>query len=387
MTSHNPPEKLSELEQLLPKSGSDPRIIRDSESKVDRLRAWMSANRWDAVLISRRENFAWLTTGGDNHVLKNTELGVGHLLITPEKKYVLAHPMDGIRLQEMQLAGQDYELKTLSWHEGDPRSLAAELAGKRIAADTMYPGTTDAAAAIDQLHEPLTDLEIDRCRWLGLQTALLIESIAEWAMPGLTEKEVERYVRNLFLDHKIELDVMLVGSDERIHRIYHCMPSNKKIERYFLMNPSARRWGLHANVNRCISFGEPPEKVKRDHRAALEIEGRVLCSLEPGLSYSKILEMEKGWYRELGYPDEWKNHFQGGPTGYRLADAYRCFTDQSVQARQSFDWFLTIHGLQVEELTLWGDAGLEILSSGLRWPLTPITWNGKTFQLPTLYVK
>ncbi len=190
-----------------------------------------------------------------------------------------------------------------------------------------------------------------------MQTAMLIESISDWVKPGMSEKEVERYVRNLFLAHKIELDVMLVGSDERIGRIYHCMPSNKRIEKYFLMNPSARRWGLHANVNRCISFGEPPVNVMKDHRAALEIEGRVLCSLEQGLPFSKVLDWQKEWYRELGYPDEWKNHFQGGPTGYRLADAYRCFTDQKIQSRQAFDWFLTIHGLQVEELTLLTDDG------------------------------
>lgn len=386
MPAPDPLISLSILEERLPRSGNDPRIIQDSQEKVKRLRSWMSAQNWDAVLISRRDNFAWLTTGGDNHVLKNTEIGVGHLLITPGEKFILAYSMDGDRLQEMQLAGQDYELRTLSWHEGDPRSLAAGLSEKRIAADTIFPGTSDQSAAIDQLHESLTDLEIERCRWLGMQTALLIESIAGWVRPGMSEKEVERYARIFFLDHKIELDVMLVGSDERIARFYHAMPSNKKINQYFQMNPSARRWGLHANVNRRVSFGAPPEKVQIDHNAALDLECRVLSSLEPGLPFSKILDKQKAWYEELGYTGEWQNHFQGGPTGYRLADAYRCFTDQKIQPRQAFDWFLTVHGLQVEELTLLSDDGLEILSCGAQWPLTPFSWNGKTLDLPDLCV-
>ncbi len=151
MPISDPSVNLSQLQELLPKSGDDPRIIQDSDLKIERLREWMADGKWDAVLITRRDNFAWLTTGGDNHVLKNTEFGVGHLLITPDKKYVLAHRMDGDRLQEMQLAGQGYELKTLSWDEGDPRSLAAGLAGKRIAADTVFSDTRDESAAIDQL--------------------------------------------------------------------------------------------------------------------------------------------------------------------------------------------------------------------------------------------
>ena len=387
MPSNKASINLLQLGARLPKSGNDPRIVRYSEEKIKRLRKWLDIKKYDAVLISRVDNFAWLTTGGDNHVLKNTEYGVGHLLITPDKKFVLAHGMDGQRLQEMQLDGQGYELKVLPWYQGDPRTLAVGLAGKRIAADTSFPDTNDESVAIDQLHEPLTDLEIDRYRWLGMQTALLIEVISDWVKPGMRESDVARYFCNLFLDHKIELDVMLVGSDERIGRFYHCMPSNKKIEKFFLMNPSARRWGLHANINRCISFGAPAGKMMKDHYAALEIEGRVLCSLKPGLHFSKILEQQKEWYRDLGYPDEWKKHFQGGPTGYRVSDPYRCFSDQKIQMRQSFDWFQTIHGLQVEELSLLSDQGLEILSRGEHWPLQTINWGKKAIELPALWIK
>ena len=134
---------LSKLEELIPKSQNDPRVISDSFGKIEKVRKWMHLNQWNAVVISRIDNFAWLTTGGDNHVLKNTEIGVGSLLITPEKKYLLAHQMDGERIQELSLEGHGYELKTLSWNEGDPRSLAFGLCGSRIAADSVFPGTHD----------------------------------------------------------------------------------------------------------------------------------------------------------------------------------------------------------------------------------------------------
>lgn len=378
---------LSQLETHLPKTRNDPRIIHDSKEKIKRLREWFKNNDYDAILISRVDNFAWLTVGGDNHVLKNTEIGTGHLLITPDKQFVLAYPMDGERLQEMELDDQEYELKVLSWYQGDPRKLAFDLVEGTIAADTAFPDVTDESVAIDQLHEPLTELEICRCRWLGMQTALLLEEISDWIKPGMCEYDVARYIRNLFLDHRIELDVMLVGTDERISHFYHCMPSNKKIEKYVQMNPSARRWGLHANINRCISFGAPADELIKDYKTALNIEGRVLSSLKPGLNYSKILELQKEWYKDLGYLGEWKNHFQGGPTGYRVSDAYRCFSDQKIQTDQVFDWFQTVHGLQVEELSLLSNQGLEILSLGVDWPLETISWEEERIDLPTIWIK
>jgi hypothetical protein len=203
----------------------------------------------------------------------------------------------------------------------------------------------------------------------------------------MPEEAAARHIRSVLLDQHIELDVLLLGSDERICKCYHVMPSSKKIENIFQVNPSARRWGLHANVNRRVSFGHPSSSIVEDLQKALVIEARVLCSLEAGIAFAKILEMQKGWYSEFGFPGEWQNHFQGGPTGYRVGDAGRCFTDQIIQARQVFDWFITIHGFQVEEQTLLTDKGLEICSRGESWPAESLEFNNRIIELPTLWVR
>src|SRR5512134_2146622 len=108
MMTHKPPlpstsPDLDSLLAYLPASQDDPRVQALAAERRSQLRAWMAASGFDAVLISRRDHFAWLTGGGDNRVLNSTEYGFGHLLLTAERHFLLAHTMDALRLFEEQV--------------------------------------------------------------------------------------------------------------------------------------------------------------------------------------------------------------------------------------------------------------------------------------------
>jgi antitoxin VapB len=350
-------------------SQNDPRVIRDAAIKRERVQTWLRERGLDGVIISRRDHFAWITCGGDNHVLKNSDIGVGHLVITPQKCYLVAHSMDALRLFEEQVPGQGYELVSLHWYHGDPRLAARDLIGERWAADTPYEGAVEVNRDLSLLHDPLTELELARCRWLGQQVGDILCEIAQSLRPGQSEEEVARNLHVECIKRGIELDVLIVGSDERIFRYRHPLPTDKKIERYVLLHPAARRWGLHANVSRSVYFGKPPGNVERAYRAAATLEAHLLDRLVPGLSFAEILEWQKSQYAELGFVDEWRHHFQGGPTGYVVVDALRHSTAAKVQVNQAFDWFITITGAKVEELVLLSKRGIEIPSFQAPWPV------------------
>jgi Xaa-Pro aminopeptidase len=154
-----------------------------------------------------------------------------------------------------------------------------------------------------------------------------------------------------------------------------------------LFNPTARRWGLHANVSRCVSFGPPEESLKRAFRAALEMEGKILGELAPGAAYARILERQKQWYAEYGYPDEWHNHFQGGTTGYVISDAGLGLTGERISDGQAFDWFVTLPGVMVEELALLVDGKVELASAGKDWPLAAVPAGQAEIRLPDMWVE
>jgi Xaa-Pro aminopeptidase len=156
---------------------SDPFIIRAGASKREKVRAWLREADLDGVIISRRDNFAWVTCGGDNRVINCSEVGVGHIVITQDKHYLVSYYMDSDRLLEDQVPGQGYEQVTLFWHEGDERLRARDLAGARVGADTHVAGATFAGEAIMDLQWPLNELEVERSRWLGRAVGEILERV------------------------------------------------------------------------------------------------------------------------------------------------------------------------------------------------------------------
>jgi len=363
------------------------RVIEDAALKRERVRVWLTKKGLDGVVITRRDNFAWLTGGGDNRVIESTEIGVGSAVITPQEQFLVAHSMDADRLIEEQVSGQGYELVLMRWHEGDPRERARDLAGQRVGADTLIPGTEYIQPDLLDLHYPLTDLEMNRCHWLGQRVSEILETLATQVKPGMTEREVAIQLHIEHIRHGIDLDVLIVGSDERIFRYRHPLPTDKPIERYLLLHPVARRWGLHGNVTRSIHFGQPTLEIKRAYRAAATVEAFVIASLQPGLRFADILAHQKAWYAQLGFPDEWHFHYQGGPTGYIIVDATRCLTDKQVQLNQAFDWFITVTGAKVEELTLLTSNGPKIVSLGSHWPRLEIQTDQGVFFVPDLMIR
>lgn len=366
---------------------SDPRIIEAAAAKREQVRSWLKATGLDGVILSRRDNFAWVTCGGDNRVINCAEVGVGHLVITQNKHYLVAHYMDSDRLMEEQVPGQGYEQVTTYWYQGDERIKAQELAGQLVAADTPLPGTTLAVEQIMDLQWPLNEIEVARIRWLGLNLSEILEKVFRVVEPGMTEREILQLLHSEIISRGMDLEVPIVGSDERILKHRHVLATDKKLERYLLLGPVVRRWGLFTLVSRSAHFGEPPPEVQKAFWAAATIEARIISILEEGLKFSKILEYQKYWYEELGVPNGWIYHFQGGPTGYTLVDVGRNQTDKVVQAPQPYSWFTTVKGAKVEELTLLTKQGAEIASLGENWPIIDIETPKGSIKIPGMLIR
>jgi Xaa-Pro aminopeptidase len=366
---------------------SDPHIIEASAHKREKVRTWLKANDLDGAIISRRDNFAWITTGGDNRVINCSEVGVGHIVITPDRHYLVSHYMDSDRLMEEQLPGQGYEQVTTYWYQGDERARALSLAGERAAADTHFPGAHFAAEAIMDLQWPLNEIEVIRTRWLARAVCEVLEKVFSEVEPGMTEREIQGLLHSQLICQGMDYEVAIVGSDQRIHRHRHVLATDKPLERYLLLGPVVRKWGLFALVSRSAHFDEPPAEVQRAFQAAATIEGRIVSILEEGLKFSQILDHQKAWYEQLGVPEGWIYHFQGGPTGYVLVDAARSLTDKVVQVPQSYSWFTTVRGAKVEEVTLLTDEGAEIASLGENWPTIEVDTSKGPYKVPGMLIR
>jgi antitoxin VapB len=297
--------------------------------------------------------------------------------------------MDGSRLVEEQVPGQGYELVTLYWHEGSPVDKILELTkGMKVAADFGLPGARCLSTEITDLHYPLTDLDLKRIHWVGRKSDQILTNIALELRLGISEQEVAAQILLDYAREGMTIDVLIVGFDERISRYRHCIASTNRLGRYALLHPAVRRWGLHANVTRLVHFGEPAESIRKAMDGVIYIGASVAAMLKPGLRFSEILEEEKRLYHEVGFPDEWHNHFQGGITGYTLADPSRCLDPKAVTvSRQAYDYFITITGAKFEELTLLTETGVEIASLGDSWPTRSVETKCGALTVPDVMIR
>ena len=356
------------------------KVLSDVKMKEERVHAFLEQEGLGALVIGRQDHFAWLTAGGDNRVITTSEMGFGYLVITRDQKWLVSHSMDGQRFIDEQVPGQGYELVTSYWHQASPEQKVATLTrGMAIGSDFALPGAQIYGSELVDLHYPLTDLDIERCRWIGLTTNRILTEAAHALQPGVTEQEVAARLLYEYALEGMTIDVLIVGFDERITRYRHPMPTENPLQRYALLHPAARRWGLHANVTRLVHFGDPPSLTKRAIDGVATIGGHVASMLAPGVLFSDILTEQIRLFRQVGYSGEWMHHFQGGITGYTLADATRCTDPEaSIVERQAFDYFITISGAKFEELTLLTEGGPEFASLGPDWPTRTIqTPNGE----------
>ncbi len=83
-----------------------------------------------------------------------------------------------------------------------------------------------------KVHDFLEEQESDEC----------LTKVAMEIKPGQSEYQIGARILEEFYQHGINLDVLIVGSDSRIFKYRHPIPTNKKVERYVLLHSAARRW-------------------------------------------------------------------------------------------------------------------------------------------------
>ena len=369
--------------------GAHEEILKDVRVKESRLREFMQQQDLDCIILNRQDNFAWFTCGGDNRVIITSESGFAYLVITLTKKWIVAHSIDMQRFLEEQVAGQGFEAASLFWYEGTPLEKALELAsGKKVGADVPVPGTRFLGPEITALHTPFTDLELQRLRWVGSTSHRLLAQVANEISPGMSELEIAARLQEAYTCYDMTLDVLIVGVDERISRYRHPLPTGRKLERYALLHPAARRWGLHANITRLVHFGQPPVEIQRAVDGVQTIEGRIMGMLSAGVRFADILVRQKQWYAQVGFPDDWKYHFQGGTTGYGLADPTLSLNPgATVKNRMAFDYFVTITGAKAENLSLLTEDGIEIASKGEGWPMKLVRTPSGEIEVPGMLIR
>lgn len=352
---------------------------------------WLGKRKFGGVLLTARGLFSWAAAGAENHVTL-TEDGAASLLITPKSVTVFADNIEMARLQKEEffdLSG--LEFFTFPW--AVPDQAATELrrrVGRGVCvADDARWGTTKLPAEFTELTYALTDNEVVRYRKLGRDCSAAMEDALAAVRPGMLESQVAGLVAARMYDHKVTPHLVLVAADERIKSWRHPLPKNKRLRRNLMAVLCGRRAGLIISLTRMMRFGgELPADLRRRHDAAVAVDVAFNAGTRLGRPTGEIFREAMREYAAHGFPDEWKLHHQGGPTGYQ-GRSWKAHPDDErpVQARQAFAWNPSVTGTKSEDTVWVGPNGVEFLSTpSTMWPCLKIECAGRTWRRPDIRV-
>lgn len=362
--------------------------------KVRRVRGFLERENLGGVLLGHVRNFAWLTGGGDSHIVLGSPSGAASLLVLADgRKFLVSPNNESLRLMNEEVAGLGFELREYKWYEDKlavdrKMQIVRELAGGAVASDLSYADLRVVESEIAALRVPLMESEIRRLHWLGRETTEAVAEVARTISPGMSERQMEAMTADALVRRGLRPTVLLMGADDRIRDYRHATPSDAKIRRYAMINVCAERWGLTIAVTRFVHFGPLPKELAERAAAVARVDATYLAHTVPGATADEILRAGARAYEKEGYPGEWEKHHQGGAIGYMERD-WVTFPGlaEKVHVNQAFAWNPTITGTKSEDTVLVTDKGLEILTVSKDWPAITVEVEGKPWKRPAILVR
>lgn len=361
--------------------------------KLQRVKDFLTEQKLAGVLLSRVDNFSWVTAGiADNHIVITTEVGAASLLIMRDgRKFVLANNSEMPRLLKEDLAGLGYQSRQYEWYEekaGRLRAVAETAKGLPIGTDVPYGDLRVITDQFASLRYQLTSSEIQKYRWIGQATSEAVSAVCRNLKQGMSEREMEARASNELLQRGLRPTVLLMGADHRVYDYHHHTPTDARVSRYAIVNVCARRWGLVASVARFVHFGPLEPELKHRLQAAMLISAKYEAHSKPGVTAGQMIDRAKGWFEEAGFPGWWQDHHQGGAIGYAERDWLAApGSTEIIHDRQAFAWNPILRGaLSFDTIIVFRDH-IENLTKIPDWPATPVKVDGVTYDMPDILVR
>jgi Xaa-Pro dipeptidase len=332
------------------------------ESRDRSLRELMQERGLGAILLSHPANFAWYTGGADNRVDRGDPVGVASVLLMEYEAYVLTDNIEAPRMREEQTPG--IEVVEHPWHE-EPAVLLRELAGgASVGTDASSGPGPDLSAEISPLRYVLDADAIEGYRRLAEEATLAVSEVAASLTPDTDELEAAARLSAACLKRGMFTPVLLAASGDRLVRYRHPIPYGGPLGNRAMLVACAERGGLFANLTRMVYFDVPDPDTLRRQEACDEVLSRMREeATREGRTLAQAFGDCRRYYAEAGFPEGWRDHHQGGMTGYASREVIaNPDARQEIREGQAFAWNPSLEGAKAEETFLLGPDGPEVLT-------------------------
>ncbi|MDS0299430.1 M24 family metallopeptidase [Halogeometricum sp. S1BR25-6] len=355
-------------------AGSEHDIVTDHlDDRRERLSEYLDREELDAVWFAAPNSFAWLT-GGSNVVSRGADVGVAAAGYTRDDGWVVVTDnIEANRLADEEVP-EAFDVRQTNWYESSLADGVVRETDGRGAADFEVPGLDSVDAS--ELRQPLSETDVERYRELGREAADAVERVARELEPGDTEHEVAAALKIALATRGIEAPVVLVGGSERAQQYRHYTPTYAELGDYALLSVTAERGGLHASTTRTVAF-DPPEWLAERHAKAQQVETSALAATQAvarlGGTADDVFDNIMAAYEHLDYPEEWREHHQGGAAGFAGREWFASpGEDAPVETPMAYAYNPTIQGAKSEDTVLVTEDGAEVLTATGEWPTRPV---------------
>lgn len=357
--------------------------------KHDKVKVFIKSNNLEGVILSKLKNFAWYTGGKDVHGSIMSDEGLASLFVTEDKTYLVCNNVEKQRMINEIINDTDIEIIYYNWYESDLLSTILKIKpNTKLASDSIIPGTKSLNPDFEKLKCSLSQNEIERYRWLGREGATCLEEVAKSIKVGDTDWSMEAKLKEKVSEKGMTPVVIMAGTDKRVLDYRHPIAIGKKVEEYAMLVLMAMKWGLMIAATRIVSLKPLSEEIKRRHDSSMKVDAVLILNTKPGAKAGDVLKKGIEAYESEGFKDEWKEHFQGGPTGYNIRDYFvNPDTEEIIQENQPFAWNPSIKGTKSEDTVLVSSSGNEIITYTGNWPTKIIKIDGKEIKRHEILVK
>ena len=329
----------------------------------------------EAVMLTRNSNIQWFFEGEvDPRIDTSSDFGCFWLLITDSMVIALCPDYDSERVKD-EVLPRDVEILSFSGLLSMIDS-ASRLCSKfkKIAVDSDVSFSCSNYVPLDESFyektQLLTDREILRLRVLGKLSENILCEFAPELQPGMTEIEIEKVLRAIFIESGLEIPTLCVASDERISKSPYPVSTAKKVSKYLMLRATIKKQGLTVSFSRYFHFGAVPHEIEEKHERASGIAAKAAIAIMRAKSMGEVYEEIRNAYIALNAVDEITRFSPGGSIGY-IQNRFPFAPNSSIEMRSPASYVLCprIGGLFSEDTVLLNpDGTAEFVTLGEDFP-------------------
>ena len=328
--------------------------LEECNSKVKLIRKELLNSQRTAVVIKKQSNFSWITSGGRGFIGLASENSCASIVVTKEQVFLVANNIESPRIMTEELPTGFAESITIDWPEDSTLDT--------LLSEKFSPYTTDIELEswFKSTRLILNPSEQERYLSIGKRTASILEESCMQIETRMTEFEVAGIVSSALWKQGIEPITLLVAADRRSQYVRHYVPTSATIHQGVIVSICARSKGLIVSATRIVAFDNT---FAANYDALLNVEQAMWEATTPNSTLLSVLERTKTAYAENGLAEEWKNHHQGGLTGYMAREIrVDAFTTECVKPQQAYAWNPSAAGIKCEDTILLAADSLEIVT-------------------------